>query len=398
MKILVACDLSASALSDLRSLGCEVRIEQSIDEVRPEQVADVNVLVVAKARVGTEAIAAGGRLQLIVHAGIGSGAISLTEASDRGVFVADCPHQDAAAISELALGLLLALDRQVVEATLSLRSGRWQRNEFKSALGLAGRTLGLVGWGTAALGLAQRAAGLGMQVCAWGPTLGPDEARSRGVEYCDWPREVARMAPFVVVLPFADATGEQVIDTEFLQTLPDGACLVHLGDPACIDESALIDTVQRRGLRLALDSHASAPASEGGKFRSRLMSLPGVIGTPSIRSSTLQARDATAATVVDVIRTFLLTGSAPYALNLAERTPARWQLVLRVLDQVGVMAAILEAIRADGINAEEISSYVFAGAKAASCTISLRERPTPETLETIRMLPFVLYLDLRAVV
>ena len=72
--------------------------------------------------------------------------------------------------------------------------------------------------------------------------------------------------------------------------------------------------------------------------------------------------------------------------------------MLRVRDAVGVMASILEAIRADGINAEEISSRVFVGARAAWCTIALDERPSTEALEAIRALHDVLYLEIRAVV
>ena len=110
------------------------------------------------------------------------------------------------------------------------------------------------------------------------------------------------------------------------------------------------------------------------------------------------SRRATADEVVRIVQAFVVSGEALNCLNLCDRSPATWQLVLRVRDQVGVMAALLEAIRADGINAQEISSRVFTGVKAAWCTIALDERPSTEALDSIRALPQVLHLELRAVV
>jgi D-3-phosphoglycerate dehydrogenase len=98
------------------------------------------------------------------------------------------------------------------------------------------------------------------------------------------------------------------------------------------------------------------------------------------------------------VRAFVVSGEILNCLNLLEHGPATWQLVVRARDAVGVMASILDAIRADGINVEEISSRVFVGARAAWCTISLDERPSAEVLEAVRALPEVLYSQIRAVV
>ncbi|MFH1747560.1 MAG: hypothetical protein ABIG44_11005, partial [Planctomycetota bacterium] len=155
---------------------------------------------------------------------------------------------------------------------------------------------------------------------------------------------------------------------------------------------------KQRGLRVALDVFGSQPTGDAGRFRCKLAGLPGVIGTQHLGPLTEQARHATAAEVVRIVESFLVSGDLVNCLNLMARSPATWQLVLRVRDAVGVMAAVLEAIRADGINAEEITSRVFTGARAAWCTISLDERPSTEALDAVRALDEVLYLELRAVV
>jgi D-3-phosphoglycerate dehydrogenase len=180
--------------------------------------------------------------------------------------------------------------------------------------------------------------------------------------------------------------------------MSEGAYLVHVGRPDAVDEAALADAVRRRHLRVALDVHQSEPLADTGRFRCNLLDLPGVIATQHIGPLTQQARSAVADEVVRIARTFLISGEVLNCLNLAERSPARWQLVLRVRDQVGVMASILDSVRADGINAEEISSRVFTGAKAAWCTIALNERPSAEAIEAIRSIPDVMHLEVRAVV
>jgi D-3-phosphoglycerate dehydrogenase len=195
-----------------------------------------------------------------------------------------------------------------------------------------------------------------------------------------------------------DEEGEMLVDATFLQNLPAGAYLVHVGNPAAVDEAALAEAIEQRHLRVALDVRSSEPATDSARFRCRLCDRPGVIGTQHIGSLTAQARQAVAEEVVRIIRLFMVSGEVTNCLNLCDRSPATWQLVLRLRDQVGVMAAVLDSIRADGVNAQEISSRVFTGAKAAWCAISLDERPSTEALESIRALPDVLHLELRAVV
>lgn len=398
MKILVACQLPDDALEQLRGLSVDVayRPHAASQELRDAMV-DIGVLVIGPTRVAPEAIARAKALQMIVHAGCGPGEIAVEDASAQGVFVTHCPDKHAAAIAELSLGLILALDRRIVDNTLALREGRWNRAEFLDARGLAGRTLGILGYGTIGRLVAHRARAFDMHVVAWSSHLPAEVRPEPDVEFCNWPRELARVSDIVTVHADGDES-ELLVDKEFLEAMPEGAYLVHVGHPGAVDESALARAIEERHLRVALDAFSSEPVSDSGRFRSRLCELPGVIGTQHIGPLTEQARHATAAEVVRIVQAFVVSGEVLNCLNVCDRSPATWQLVLRVRDQVGVMAAILEAIRADGINAQEVSSRVFIGAKAAWCTVALDERPSTEALDTIRALPDVLHLELRAVV
>jgi hypothetical protein len=189
------------------------------------------------------------------------------------------------------------------------------------------------------------------------------------------------------------------IDAEFVSDLRNGAYLAYIGPQSGVDEAALAKAVSQRNIRLAYDFPVVRSSGElVGKTKSILYDLPGVIGTRGLAHRTMQSWEAMASEVVRVVRAFLIRGEALNCVNLLEHSPATWQLVLRLRDTVGVMAGIMDRIRTDGVNAEEISSRVFTGAQAAWCVISLDERPSAEGLAAIRELDGVLHLELRALV
>lgn len=395
MKILVACTLPDWALDELRGLGAEL---VDVVAVPPEKLArhikGVAILIVDRRRVAPEVIAAGDSLQMIVRAGAYCSNIAVDDASTQGIFVANCPHRDAAAVAEFALGLAIALDRRITENAAAVRSGQPWRPDQSDAHGLAERTLGILGFGPAGRDIVTLAQAFRMRVIAWTPAL---EAQSApGVEFCAFPRELARRSDIVCVHGFQETYDQPLIDAEFVQNMRPASLLVHVGAPSVLDEPAVVAAVREGRIRVASDVHLAA--GETARVKSRLVDVADAIVTQRLAGATEQARSAVAREVVRIVRHFLISGEVLNAVNLLERSPATWQLVLRLRDTVGVMAAIMDAIRTDGVNAEEISSRVFSGARAAWCSIALDERPGNDTLDAIRRLPGVLHLELRAVV
>lgn len=398
MKILIACRLPDLAVAELRTLNSTVDYQPALTaETLANSIAGVGILIVDALRISPDVIHRGKELEMIIRAGQGPGNVAIEEASAQGIFVTHCPEKDAVAVAEHVMGLLLALDRRTVEQTAALRAGKWSRSEFLDARGLAGRTLGMIGAGRAMLELAHRASAFGMKLLAWSPA--PLDAQpSPNIELCDWPREVARRSEMVAIVTNGPLDGLSPIDADFFQSLPVGASVVVAGRHFVIDEAALASAVRDRRLRVALDVHSSEPASDSSRFRSQLLQIPEVIGTHHTAGVAVHSTDSIAAEIVRIVRTFLVSGDVVNCINLCERSPATWQLLLRVKDQVGVLASILDAVRADGINAEEIGVRVFTGAKAAWISIALDERPSTEALTAIRSIHDVLHLELRAVV
>ena len=172
MRILIADKLSTRPLEQLSFLGLKLDYRPDLDaDELVRALADVNILVVRSTKVTREAIEAAPSLNLIVRAGAGVNNIDVDAASDRGIYVSNCPGKNGAAVAELTMGLMVALDRRLVEATTSLREGRWSKNEFSEAPGLFGRRMGIAGFGAIGRMVAGRAQAFGMPVTAWSRSL-----------------------------------------------------------------------------------------------------------------------------------------------------------------------------------------------------------------------------------
>ena len=136
-------------------------------------------MVVRSTKVTDEHLAAGKALAVVVRAGAGVNTIALDSASERGIYVANCPGKNAAAVAELALGHILNADRRIADNVASLRAGDWKKKIFaKGTRGLKGRTLGLIGMGNIGSEVARRAQAFDMSVVAWDISLTPERAAS----------------------------------------------------------------------------------------------------------------------------------------------------------------------------------------------------------------------------
>jgi D-3-phosphoglycerate dehydrogenase len=129
---------------------------------------------------------------------------------------------------------------------------------------------------------------------------------------------------------------------------------------------------------------ATEPTSSTGEFNDAIRNELNVYGTHHIGGSTDQAQEAIAAETVRIVREFRETGKVPNVVNLARHTPATHRLVVRHLDRPGVLASVLDAIKAEHINVQEMENIVFEGAAAAVARINLDNAPSTETLERMR--------------
>ena len=125
-----------------------------------------------------------------------------------------------------------------------------------------------------------------------------------------------------------------------------GSYLINTSRAEVVDQAALKQAVNTKGIRAGLDVFANEPAGATGDFNDEIVTLPNVYGTHHIGASTDQAQEAIAAETVRIISAFKETGKVPNVVNLADHTPATHLLVVRHQDRPGVLAYVLNEIKA----------------------------------------------------
>ncbi|MGH9932658.1 MAG: 3-phosphoglycerate dehydrogenase family protein [Pyrinomonadaceae bacterium] len=386
MRVLIADKFEQSGRDGLLAIGCDVSFQPDLkDDALTEAIRQQapDVLVVRGTKV-TEPMLAAGQIKLVVRAGAGFNTIDVAAASRRGIYVSNCPGKNSIAVAELAFALMLALDRRIADNVIALRRGEWNKKEFSKARGLFGRTLGLVGVGKIGAEMIPRAQAFGLRVVAWSRSLTPERAAELGIEYKASPADVARNADIVSVHVALNSDTRAFLGADFFAAMRQGACFINAARGEVVDQAALVAAMKSRGIRAGLDVYAGEPTSATAAFSDEIGKEPNLYGTHHIGASTDQAQEAIAAETVRIVREFKETGNVPNVVNLARQTPATHRLVVRHLDRPGVLAAVLDAIKSEHINVQEMENIVFEGAEAAVARINLDNAPSREVLDRLR--------------
>ncbi len=386
MRVLVADKFEESGQKGLKTAGCEVTYQPDLkDDALTDAIrrTGAEVLIVRSTRV-TKPMLEAGHLSLVVRAGAGYNTIDVETASERGIYVANCPGKNSIAVTELAFSLILALDRKIAENVADLKRGVWNKKEYSKARGLFGRTLGLIGVGGIGKEMIPRARAFGMPVVAWSRRLTPERAKELAIERKETPLEVAQASDIVSVHVALKPETQNMIDERFFQAMRPGSFFINTSRAEVVDQAALERAARERGIHAGLDVFVGEPSGGTGTLESGLFQNPDVIGTHHIGASTDQAQEAIAAETVRIVAEYKETGRAPNVVNLAKKSPATHLLVVRHLDRVGVLAAVFDRIKEAGINVQETENIVFDGAKAAVARIHLNQAPSEDVLTAIR--------------
>ena len=386
MRVLIADKFERSGREGLEALGCEISFQPDLkDEALGAAIKEIapDVLVVRGTKV-TEPMLDAGPVKLVVRAGAGFNTIDVAAASKRGIYVSNCPGKNSIAVAELAFALILALDRRIADNVIALRQGEWNKKEFSKARGLFGRTLGLIGVGKIGQEMIPRARAFGMPVVAWSRSLTPERAALLGVELKESAKAVASAADVVSVHLALNPETKNLLNADFFNSMREGAYFINTARGEVVDQKALAEAMRTRGIRAGLDVYAIEPTSSAGEFQDEIVKEDGLYGTHHIGASTDQAQEAIAAETVRIVKEFKETGQVPNVVNLARQSPATHRLVVRHLDRPGVLAGVLDAIKAEQINVQEMENIVFEGAAAAVARINLDNAPTKECLNKLR--------------
>jgi len=274
-------------------------------------VTGVDALVVRSAtRVDAQVLEAGRNLKVVGRAGIGLDNVDVAAATRLGVMVVNAPQSNVISAAEHTVALILAQARNIPQAHVALREGRWERGRFQGAE-LYGKTLGIIGLGRVGALVAQRLNSFGMRLLAYDPYVSRDRAAQMGVELAGLADVLARADVVTVHLPKTPDTTGLIGETELAAMKP-GARLVNTARGGIVDEAALAKAVGDGQLAgAALDVFAEEPTTQ-----SPLFGLEGVVVTPHLGASTTEAQDKAGVAIAEQLLLALAGQFVPNAVNV----------------------------------------------------------------------------------
>lgn len=300
MRILASDGMDKSAIAALKEMGHEV-VEQFYEpEELAEQVKQYDILVVRSAtKVRKPIIDAAketGKLKLIIRGGVGVDNIDVAYAEENGIHVRNTPRASSNTVAELALAHMLSVARFISIAGHTMREDKWEKKAYKG-IELAGRTLGVIGYGRIGQSLGAKAQALGMKVLAY-DIFKAEGLENENMKYVEVDELLANSDFISVHTPSID--GKPLINADTIAKMKDGAIVINTSRGNNVDEDALLAALESGKLRGAgLDVFAEEPAKNHA-----LYSHPHVSCTPHIGAQTAEAQKRVGAEIVDIIKNF----------------------------------------------------------------------------------------------
>jgi D-3-phosphoglycerate dehydrogenase len=308
-KVLIREPIAEAGIRLLRERGFDVAVDGDSDLA--ETIADYDAIVVRSAtKVTGDLIERATNLKVIGRAGVGIDNVDVDAATRRGIVVANAPESTVVSAAEHTIGLLVALTRNIPQAHAALKQGRWERKAY-GGVELAGKTLGVLGFGRIGQQVGRRAAGLGMRIVAYDPFVAPERFRELGVDSAETVEDVYAAADFLTIhLPLTDETRRSIGAGAFAQ-MREGVRIVNAARGELIDEDALLDALKSGQVGgAALDVFSAEP------YAGPLLELDNVVVTPHLAASTEEAQDRAGVIIAEQVAAALEGGLVTNAVNI----------------------------------------------------------------------------------
>mgnify|MGYP001329851002 FL=1 len=296
MRILANDGLDKNALRFFQENNIQLDTKKHDKEALIKNIKNYDILIVRSAtRVDREVIdaAKGGRLKMIIRAGVGLDNIDLEYAKKNRILVTNTPNASSNSVAELVLGHMFSLSRFINESNLTMRQGIWNKNVY-TGVELYGKTLGIIGFGRIGRNLAQKAEALGMDVVFYDKFVKMDNK----YKYCEF-QDLLRKADFISV--HTPATDKPLIGREEFEIMKDGVFIINAARGGIIDEEALLEALQKNRVAGAgLDVYANEPNPNP-----ELLNHPRVSCTPHIGAATEEAQRRIGEEIIQIVMNFI---------------------------------------------------------------------------------------------
>jgi D-3-phosphoglycerate dehydrogenase len=304
-----------------------------------EIVPDVEGIIVRSATaIDRELLARAARLKVVGRAGVGVDNVDIDAATEHGVLVMNSPGGSTTTTAEHAIAMLFALARNIPQAYLALKSGRWEKNRFKGTE-ITGKTLGVVGLGRIGSEVARKCQAMGMNVIAYDPFINADTPLSSGLSLVSL-EQIWEGADFITFhVPLTDET-KYLVDSASIAKMRDGVRLINCARGGIINES---------DLRLALQSGKVAGAAldvfeKEPDTKTPLLESDNFIATPHLGASTVEAQRKVSEDICRQVSDYLLKNAVSGALNFPQLEAGQVERYQHFVDLASRMAAFTSQI------------------------------------------------------
>ena len=313
MKVLVSDPLSEVGVKIFQETpGIDVDVNTGLPpEELKEIIAPYDGLVIRSAtKVTADIIEAAENLKVIGRAGIGLDNVDIPAASQRGIVVMNTPEGNTITTAEHTIGMMMALSRNIPQATASLKAGKWEKKQLKGRE-LFNKTLGLIGAGHIGQIVADRAKGMKMKVIVYDPYIKPDAIERLDLEPVSFDELLKRADYITIHTPKTNETAN-MINKAAIAKMKKGTMVINCARGGIVNEGDLYEALASGHLGGgALDVFSAEPP---GKID--LMNLPNFICTPHLGAATTEAQDNVAKGVAEQIVAYLLHGTVKNAINV----------------------------------------------------------------------------------
>jgi D-3-phosphoglycerate dehydrogenase len=288
------------------------------------------------------------RLKVVGRAGVGVDNIDLDTASRKGILVVNAPTGNTLAATEHTMGMMICAARMIPYAHKSLKEERkWERKRFMG-VELAGKTLGIIGFGRIGSRVGVRAKAFDMKVIAYDPYIRREKAERLGVELVDDLDELLRRSDIITIhTPLTEETRNMITRRE-IEKMKDGVIILNIARGGIVNEKDLYDALVSGKVRSAgVDVFSVEPA-----VNNLLLNAPNIVVTPHIGANTFESQTNVAVIIANQVLSALRGEEVEFAVN----APYEDTTALRVLrpymelaEKLGLFAVQVACSRAKEI-------------------------------------------------
>jgi D-3-phosphoglycerate dehydrogenase len=305
-----------------------------------KHLGECEALVVRSAvQVTPEVLAQAPKLKVIGRAGVGVDNVNLPAATAAGVLVMNTPGGNAVSVAEHTIALMLSMARSIPQASLSTKSGKWEKKKFLGSE-LRGKTIGVIGLGSIGREVVKRARAFEMKVVASDPYVTPQLAKDLGLDLVLL-AELYKQADYITVHVSLTPETDRLLNAEAFAQMKKGVRIVNCARGELLDEVALKDAITSGKVAgAALDVFAKEPTDSTFP----LFALESVLATPHIGGSTEEAQEIVGVRIAEQMVEYLQNGVAINAVNMPSLSPEQYKAAgpfIDLAERLGHFAAHL---------------------------------------------------------